>query len=103
MHFHEDLSRTPWRRGPSDRRFGFEIAAMLAVVGLWQFHWNVQLFLAVVCFFAIALIRPRWLRPLNYVWTRAGVLLAYCLNPIVCAILFYLVFTPLAVIVRLLG
>jgi hypothetical protein len=103
MQFHEDLNRGPGRRGPSDRRFGFEIAAVLALIAVWRFHWDLRLLAAAASVFAAALIWPRWLRPLNRVWTRIGHLLACFLNPVASAILFYLVFTPAGVIMRLLG
>ncbi|MBZ5594455.1 MAG: hypothetical protein LAP39_19615 [Acidobacteriia bacterium] len=51
---------------------------------------------------AIALIRPSLLSIANRWWMRFGVLLNRVTNPVLMAVLFYLVITPIGVIVRLL-
>jgi hypothetical protein len=51
----------------------------------------------------IAGLAPFLLHPLNRAWTMLGVLLAPIVNPVVMAALFYLVFTPVGLLLRLLG
>jgi hypothetical protein len=51
----------------------------------------------------LALIRPSLLNGLNMVWSRAGKMLGKVVNPVVAALLFYLVFTPWAIILRWMG
>jgi hypothetical protein len=48
----------------------------------------------------ITLVRPSLLHPANLVWTRIGLLLGKVINPIVTGLLFYLVFTPVALVLQ---
>jgi len=52
------------------------------------------------CLFVLAVARPSVLRFANRVWMKVGLLLGKVLNPVVTALLFFLVFTPAAVILR---
>ncbi len=52
---------------------------------------------------AATLIRPAVLHPLNLAWTKLGILLGKVVNPIVTGLLFYLVFTPAAIVLRWMG
>ncbi len=93
--------------GSSDRSFGFVFAGFFALVGLYNawHHGRAWPWLALVAagFLAVALIRPAVLAPLNRLWMKFGLLLAAIINPIVLGILFFLVFTPMAFIARLVG
>src|SRR5271165_6876188 len=104
---HEDFSREALRPGPSDRNFGGVFSAVFLFLGLWPAVRSrpirpVWLGLSVV-FFVICLLRPSLLGPANRVWTRIGILLGKIVNPIVTGLLFYVVFTPAAMIVRWMG
>ena len=105
--FHEDFWRAPEIRGSSDRGFAFVFAAALTVAGLWPRlrgggvrWWALGLagFLLM-----LALARPSVLGPFNRAWTRLGLLLARVVNPVVTAVLFFLVFTPAGILLRLFG
>lgn len=52
---------------------------------------------------AITLIRPSVLHYANVVWTRLGILLGKVMTPVVTGLLLYVVFTPVAIILRLRG
>lgn len=98
---HDDHERS------SDRSFGFVFAAVFALIGLYNawHHGRAWPWLALIAagFLAVALIRPAVLAPLNRLWMKFGLLLAMIINPIVLGILFFLVFTPMAFIARLVG
>lgn len=109
---HENLSRKSKIRGASDRSFGLWFAALFGILGLWPLIHRGSTptgkarfpSLAVGAAFAlIAAFRPAWLRPLNALWTRLGFLLSRVVDPLVLALLFYLVVTPAAVILRWMG
>jgi len=93
--------------GSSDRSFGFVFAAVFALIGLYNawHHGRAWPWLALIAagFLAVALIRPAVLAPLNRLWMKFGLLLAMIINPIVLGILFFLVFTPMAFVARLVG
>ena len=107
MNFHEDLKRGEEIRGSSDRNFGLVFASALAFVSLWPLrvggHVRIPALAAASVFLLAALARPAWLHPLNKAWTMLGVLLGRIVNPVVTAVLFFLVFTPAGIVARLLG
>ena len=107
LNFHEDLKRAEQVAGSSDRNFGLVFASVLAAVSLWPIRTGgpvrVEALCAAMLFLAAALLRPSLLRPLNKVWTRFGLLLGCIVNPVVTAVLFFLVFTPAGLLSRLLG
>jgi len=93
--------------GSSDRSFGFVFAAVFGLIGLYNlWHWGRAwpwLGLIAAGFLIVALVRPAVLSPLNKLWMKFGLLLAAIMNPIVLGILFFLVFTPMALLARLVG
>ncbi|MDD9928124.1 MAG: SxtJ family membrane protein [Rhodospirillaceae bacterium] len=54
-------------------------------------------------FLALAFAAPKLLSPLNRLWMRFGLLLHRIVNPLVMALLFFLVVTPIALLMRLFG
>ncbi|MBV8845370.1 MAG: hypothetical protein JO307_21385 [Bryobacterales bacterium] len=101
---HEDFGREVHRSGPSDRNFGLVISAAFLIIGILPLRhgkpvrlWGLALSIALL---GIALLRPATLKALNRVWMKIGLLLGKALNPIVTALLFFLVFTPAGIILR---
>jgi hypothetical protein len=104
---HENLSREEHVEGSSDRSFGFVFAVVFLIIGLWPVLWargprwwaiGVALVFAVV-----AVAAPRTLAPLNRWWMKFGLLLAAVVSPVALGILFYGVFTPVGLVMRLFG
>jgi Saxitoxin biosynthesis operon protein SxtJ len=105
--FHEDFARERPVAGGSERSFGLVIAAFFAVIALRPLlhdrnaaplWWALAVAAA---FLAVAAAIPAALRPLNRMWTRLGVLLSRLVSPIVLALVFYGVVTPVAAMMRL--
>jgi Saxitoxin biosynthesis operon protein SxtJ len=103
---HEDL-RADAPAGGSDRSFGVVFTLVFSLVGLWPLTggrpirpWGVGI---AGLFLVTTLARPRLLHPLNVLWTRLGLVLARVTNPIVTALLFYLVFVPVGLALRWAG
>ena len=107
MPTHEDFQRREELRGPSDRSFGWVFTAIFALVGLWPLvqGGSVRLWwlAASAAVLVLTCVRPTVLRPANRAWTRFGLLLSRVTNPIVTGALFFLVVTPLGVLLRSLG
>ncbi len=104
---HESFDREPVAEGSSDRSFGLVFTAFFALVGLWPMvhkrpmrPWALGISAA---FLLVALAFPSALGPLNRVWMQFGKLLSKVTNPIVTGLMFYLIFAPAAVVLRLLG
>lgn len=104
---HEDLARRAHVRMASDRAFGCVIATALALGGLWPLlhHKPVRwAALGIAALFLLtAVLRPPLLHPLNRVWTALAVVLNRVTTPVVCGLLFYLVVTPVALLLRMRG
>ena len=103
----ESFDRDEPVRGSSDRGFGLVFTAFFLIMGLAPLlhgrgarWWSIALALL---FLVVALVRPAWLAPLNWVWTRFGLLLHRIVNPIVMGLLFFLILTPVGAVMRLLG
>ena len=102
---HEDLSRRVRPRLPSDWSFGVVWCCFLTAVGLWPLlggraprWWALGLVAALA---AVTWLRPSLLRPLNRVWFALGLLLGRVVTPVVTAVLFFGVFTPMGLAMRL--
>jgi hypothetical protein len=104
---HESFDRNGPVASSSNRAFGLVFAAVFAIVGVWPwlFGGQVRAWSMVVgaAFLAAALLRPAVLAPLNRVWTRFGLLLHRIVSPVVLGIMFFVVITPMGLIMRALG
>jgi hypothetical protein len=104
---HEDYTPRSSGKVPSDRSFGWVFTAFFAIVSCLPLRhrqpirvWALALSGAILL---LTLLRPSLLHPANRVWTNLGLLLARIVNPLVMAALFYLVVTPVALLMRLLS
>jgi Saxitoxin biosynthesis operon protein SxtJ len=107
---HEDYSGDQPIEGSSNRAFGCTVGAVSMVLGAARAFiagavTPVSLLLiaagAVLVLFGIA--APSRLAVLNRLWLKLGVLLSKIVNPIVMAILFYFVISPMALVMRMAG
>jgi len=103
---HERFSQKQEAQSGSDRSFGLVFTVVLALVGLWPVRtgggvrwWALA---ASGAFLLAALACSVILRPLNRLWFRFGLLLSRVTNPIVLAVMFFLLFTPMAIVLRVL-
>ena len=93
---------------PSTRNFGFFFTFVLFVAAIY-FHYSANASLAYVFTVAalvsllITLIRSEVLLPLNKLWMRFGLLVGMIVSPIVLGIIFFGLFTPIAMLMRLSG
>lgn len=88
--------------------FSLEFPAMLQCPYLQKSEfaahpWAPIFALISVVFFLFSLFIPNALSPLNWLWTRFGELLHKIVSPIVLGGLFFLVFTPFGLAMRLFG
>ena len=94
---------------PSERTFGlvfFGIFLIAAAYGWYQQFSNtwVEVFLVLASILLLCtLIAPKLLRPLNKAWYQLGLFLGRFVSPIVLGILFFIVISPIATVMRLVG
>lgn len=104
---HEDLTREGYVDGASNRSFGFVFAIVFLIIGTWPLwgggapRWWSLILAAAFAVFAVAM--PRVLSVPNRLWMKFGLLLGRIVSPIALGILFYLVFLPTGMLMRLVG
>jgi hypothetical protein len=54
-------------------------------------------------FLVLGLAWPRILAPLNRIWTRLGLFLGMIVSPVVLGLMYFVVVTPIGVLMRCLG
>jgi hypothetical protein len=92
---------------PSNRSFGWTFSGIFLIVGvygLWRggaaLSWLLVLAVPTA---VVTLTREAWLTPLNRAWMVLGELLGRVVSPLVLGLIFFGVFTPVGVVMRLCG
>jgi hypothetical protein len=95
---------------PSERSFGLLFSAIFALMsgyGYFFKNWpTLGIYLLGVSGLMLGLlglIAPKILRPLNLIWFRIGELLGRITSPLILGLIFFILITPLSVILRLLS
>src|SRR6267143_4473704 len=104
---HEDYTREEPAKSSSDRPGGLVFAAFFAALAFAPLlrgkplrPWALGVSVA---FLVVALKVPALLHPWNRGLTRLGLLVSRVTNPLVTGLMFYLIFTPAALLYRLFG
>jgi hypothetical protein len=107
MSLHEEFHRDDHPKGSSDRSFGLVFAAFCAIMAARDAWLSSKFFLpwlgATLVFLGCAFVYPRVLAPLNWAWTRLGLLLFKIVSPIVLGLLYALCFVPIGLIAKATG
>ena len=92
---------------PSNRNFGLVFFVFFLIIGLWPLlgtneirYWSI--FFSII-FFLLGITNSKLLNPLNKIWFNFGILLGKMISPLVMGIIFFLVVTPIGVIMRVFG
>ena len=93
---------------PSNRKFGFFFTFVFVVTAAYFYYsanvsWAYLFVAKALIFLLITLIKSDALIPLNKLWMRFGILLGMIISPIVLGIIFFGLFTPIAMFMRLSG
>jgi hypothetical protein len=105
QNFHETFRREEAARG-SDRNFGFVVGAALSVIACLPLlrgsapRWYLLPIAAALVL--AALVAPRLLFPLNWLWHRLGLMLQKVVNPVVMLVIFALGVVPTGLVLRIL-
>ena len=91
----------------SNRSFGIVFSIFFSLVGIYLllnnspvYYWS---FLISLIFLILGLLNSKILGPLNQVWFKFGILLGKVVSPIVMGIIFFLVITPIAILLKIFG
>ena len=91
----------------NNRGFGLLFFVVFLIISLWPLlkseNPRIYFFPVAFLFLILGLINSKILTPLNKFWIKFGELLGRFIAPIVMAIVYFIILTPLSIIVRLLG
>ena len=89
----------------SNRSFGIVFFVVFLIIGLWPIinngdirNWSV---IISAIFLVLGLLNSKVLTPLNKAWLRFGIFLGNFIAPIVMAIVYFLVVTPIGILMKI--
>ena len=91
------------------REFGLTFGAIVVVIFGLFFPWVLEIdwptwpWIIAAPFWLLALIQPLWLRPIYRGWMRFGLLASRVMTPLVLGIVFFVMISPMAMVMRLMG
>ena len=91
----------------NNKGFGLLFFVVFLIIGLWPIingdSPRIIFFIIALIFLILALVNSKILTPLNKAWVKFGELLGKIIAPIVMAGVYFIVLTPISIIVRLFG
>ena len=91
----------------SEKSFGIFFSAIFLFIAFWPFLnldpiniWSLSL---AFVFLLLAFLYPVGLKPLSYAWIKLGEILGKIVAPIVMAIIFFIIITPMSFLSKILG
>ena len=91
----------------SNRSFGILFSIVFAIIAFWPIIsgdplrlWSIPIS---IIFLVLGLFNSKLLNPLNIVWVKFGELLGRIIAPIVMAIIYFIIVTPIGLFMRLIG
>ena len=95
------------RSQSSNKSFGLLFFAVFLILGLWPLkngeNLNLYFIAASVGFLILGLLNSKLLSPLNKLWIKLGEILGTIIAPIVMALVYFIILTPVSLIVRVFG
>ena len=103
----EEIKQIATNRNKKEfRKFGITIGVFLILVGLVLFLRRSDYAMTVgiigTAFCAIGLILPVLLRPFYIIWMSLASVLGFIMTRVILSLVFYLIFTPVGLVLRLL-
>ena len=91
----------------SNRNFGLVFFIVFLIVSTWPLTNGepVRIWSAIISlvFLILGLMNSKLLTPLNKLWFKFGMILGAIVAPIIMGVVFFLVLTPIGLVMRILG
>ena len=91
----------------SNKSFGLVFFIVFLIVSIYPLINNGELriwsLITAIIFLILGLLNSKVLTPLNKIWFKFGLLLGKIVSPLIMGIIFFLVVTPTALIMRIIG
>ena len=89
----------------SNRSFGIVFFIVFFLIGIYPILSDDQVriwsLIISVVFLILGLLNSRILSPLNKIWFKFGILLGKIISPLVMGLIFFIVVTPIGILMRL--
>ena len=90
---------------PSNKNFGITFSIFFLLIKIYIFinyeKLNLWLLSASAIFFILGITNSNLLLPVNKIWFKIGIFLGKIISPLVMGIIFFLVITPIGIILRI--
>jgi len=91
----------------SNKSFGLLFFAVFLILGLWPLkngeNLNLYFITTAAVFLILGLLNSKLLFPLNRSWIKLGEILGIIIAPIVMALVYFVILTPVSIIIRIFG
>ena len=91
----------------SNRSFGLVFFVVFLLIAIYPLTNNEEIriwsIIVSFIFLFLGLLKSKFLSPLNILWFKFGVFLGIIVSPLIMGIIFFLVVTPIGLLMRLFG
>ena len=88
-----------------NRDFGLLISAILFFLSVFEFFQSNSIYFLILSALTLiaALKKPSIFKPFSFLWKLIGELIGFITRPLILAVIFYLLLSPLALVLKLIG
>ena len=94
-------------KSSSNRSFGIVFFVVFLFIAIYPLNYNgeIRLWSIIISliFLILGLLKSKILTPLNTLWFKFGIILGKIVSPIIMGLIFFLVVTPIGILMRILG
>ena len=91
----------------SNRNFGLVFFIIFLIVSLWPLTYEgpIRIWTVIISlvFLILGLMNSKLLTPLNKLWFKFGTILGVIVVPVVMGVVFFLVVTPIGLVMKIMG
>lgn len=91
----------------SNKSFGIVFFLVFLLISLYPLTYDgeIKIWSLIISFIflILGLLNSKFLTPLNKIWFKFGILLGKIVSPLIMGAIFFLVVTPIGIIMRLIG
>ncbi len=88
-----------------NRGFGILFFVVFLILALWplknDYNINIYFLFVAIVFLILGILNSKILSPLNRVWIKFGIFLDIFISPIVMAIVYFFVLTPISLMLKI--
>lgn len=93
---------------PSNQKFGYFFTLVFIIISIYFYFKEINILFYIsaiisIVFFLITSFRANILKPLNKLWMKFGLILGKIINPIIMGVIYFFIFSPIGILIRLFG